>query len=71
MVILGRTVRIRFLDGQERPFPHVIVDQNTAGWLFLTCMQASPIISGVPAPIAAYWLEAVQDWEYVDTDPSQ
>ena len=52
MAALGRTVRIRFLDGQERTFPHVRVDQDVAGWLFLTRIQASPILSGVPAPIA-------------------
>jgi hypothetical protein len=65
---LGKTVRILFLDGQERTFPHVLVDQNTAGWLFLIRMQESPIISGVAAPIARYWLATLQGWEYVDTD---
>jgi hypothetical protein len=64
----GRTVRILFPDGQERTFPHVVVDQDTAGWLFLTRMQASPIISGVAAPIAAYRLVALKSWEYVDTE---
>jgi hypothetical protein len=65
---LGKTVRILFPDGQERTFTHVIVDQDTAGWLFLTRIQESPIISGVAAPIAAYWLETLKGWEYVDTD---
>jgi hypothetical protein len=68
---LGKTVRIRFLDGQERTFPHVLVDQDTAGWLFLTRMQASPILSGVAAPIAGYRLATLQGWEYVETDLSQ
>jgi hypothetical protein len=57
-----------FLDGQERTFTHVLVDQDTAGWLFLTRMQKSPILSGVPAPIAAYRLVTLKGWEYVDTD---
>jgi hypothetical protein len=70
MAALGKTVRILFLDGQERTFAHVRVDQDTAGWLFLTRMQASPIISGVPAPIAGYRLATLQGWEYVDTDTS-
>jgi hypothetical protein len=65
---LGKTVRVLFLDGQERTFPHVCVDQDTAGWLFLTRMRKSPIISGVPAPIAAYRLVTLKGWEYVDTD---
>jgi hypothetical protein len=68
MAALGRTVRIRFLDGQERTFPHVRVDQDVAGWLFLTRMQASPILSGVPAPIAGYRLQTLNGWEYVEPD---
>ena len=64
----GKTVRIVFPDGQERTFPQVLVDQDTAGWLFLTRVQQSPIISGVPAPIAAYRLVTLKGWEYVDTD---
>lgn len=68
MAALGRTVRIRFLDGQERTFAHVRVDQDVAGWLFLTRMQASPILSGVPAPIAGYRLQTLNGWEYVEPD---
>ena len=63
----GRTVRILFLDGQERTFTNVHVDQKTAGWLFLTRVQKSAIISGVPAPIGAYRLQTLQKWEYVKT----
>ena len=69
MADLGTTVRILFQDGQERTFTHVVIDQETAGWLFLIRVQASPIISGVPAPIAAYQLKALKGWEYLDTAP--
>ena len=65
----GRTVRIVFLDGQERTFTNVRVDQETAGWLFLTRLQDSPIISGVAAPIAGYRLQTLQRWEYVEDGP--
>ena len=67
METCGKTVRISFLDGQERTFTHVIVDQETAEWLFITRIQASPIISGVAAPIAAYRLQTLKSWEYVET----
>jgi hypothetical protein len=68
---VSTTVRIVFPDGQARTFTHVVVDQETAGWLFLTRIQDSPIISGVPGPIAGYRLKTLQGWEYVDTDPPQ
>ena len=71
MAALGRTVRIRFLDGQERTFSHVRVDQDTVGWLFLTRIQDSPIISGVPAPIAGYRLQTLKGWEYMDSDTAR
>jgi hypothetical protein len=71
MQTCGKTVRILFLDGQERTFTHVLVDQETAGWLFITRIQESPIISGVAAPIAAYRLKTLKGWEYVDTDTSR
>ena len=71
MAELGKTVRVLFQDGQERTFTHVVVDQETAGWLFLTRMQKSRIISGVPAPVAAYRLQTLKQWEYVDTDTSR
>ena len=70
MAALGRTVRLHFLDGQERTFTHVRVDQDIAGWLFLTRMQTGPILSGVPAPVAGYRLQMLTGWEYVDTDPA-
>jgi hypothetical protein len=66
----GRTVRIVFPDGQERTFTRVRVDQETAGWLFLTRLQDSPIISGVAGPIAGYRLQTLQRWEYVEEGPT-
>ena len=65
MAELGKTVRVLFQDGQERTFTNVLVDQETAGWLFITRMQESPIISGVAAPIAGYRLQTLKGWEYV------
>jgi hypothetical protein len=43
MAARGNTVRIVFLDGQERTFTRVLVDQKTAGWLFLTRLQDRPL----------------------------
>lgn len=71
MAARGKTVRILFQDGQERTFTQVVVDQETAGWLFLTRIQESPIISGVPAPVAAYRLQTLQRWEYVDAETAR
>jgi len=65
MAELGNTVRVLFQDGQDRTFTQVLVDQETVGWLFLTRMQESPIISGVAAPIAGYRLQTLKGWEYV------
>ena len=66
MTALGKTIRIVFLDGQERTFTNVLVDQETVGWLFITRIQESPIISGVAAPIAGYRLQTLKGWEYVE-----
>jgi len=66
----SKTVRVLFPDGQERTFTKVVVDQKTAGWLFLIRIQDSPIISGVLGPVAGYRLKKLKGWEYVDTDPS-
>ena len=68
---LGKTVRILFQNGEERTFTHVVVDEETAGWLMLIRRQKSPIISGVPAPVAAYRLQTLKRWEYVDTETSR
>jgi hypothetical protein len=65
MAALGKTVRVLFQDGQERTFTNVLVDQETAGWLFITRIQESPIISGVAAPIAGYRLQTPKGWAYV------
>jgi hypothetical protein len=67
MAELGKTVRVLFQDGQERTFTNALVDQETAGWLFITRIQESPIISGVAAPIAGYRLQTLKGWEYVET----
>lgn len=71
MAARGKTVRILFQDGQERTFTQVVVDQETAGWLFLTRIQESPIISGVAAPVAAYRVQTLQRWEYVDAETAR
>jgi hypothetical protein len=63
---LGKTVRVLFQDGQERTFTNVLVDQETAGWLFITRIQESPIISRVAAPIAEYRRQTLKGWEYVE-----
>jgi hypothetical protein len=63
------TVRVLFPDGQERTFTKVVVDQKTAGWLFLIRIQDSPIIPWGRGPIAGYRLKKLKGWEYVDTDP--
>ena len=65
----SKTVRVLFPDGQERTFTKVVVDQTTAGWLFLIRIQESPIISWGPGPVAGYRLKKLKGWEYVDTDP--
>jgi hypothetical protein len=63
----GKTVRILFLDGQERTFAHALVDKGTQGWLHLTRLQlAEGPLSGVMEPIAGYRLEALKGWEYVE-----
>jgi hypothetical protein len=62
------TVRVLFPDGQARTFTNVVVDQTTAGWLFLMRMHDSPIIAWGRGPIAGYRLKKLKRWEYVDTD---
>ena len=66
MAELGKTVCVLFQDGQERTFTNVLVDQETAGWLFITRIQESPIISRVAAPIAEYRRQTLKGWEYVE-----
>jgi hypothetical protein len=63
---IGETIRILFLDGQERTFANASLDTSTAGWLSITRLelQAAPL-SGIAKPIAGYRLEALKGWEYV------
>ncbi len=62
----GQTVRILFLDGQERLFTNVSLDHETAGWLYVMRLDVdSAPLSGIVAPIAGYRLEALKGWEYV------
>jgi len=62
----GQTVRILFLDGQERLFTNVSLDSETAGWLYVMRLDVdSAPLSGIVAPIAGYRLEALKGWEYV------
>jgi hypothetical protein len=72
MTALGKTVRIVFLDGQERTFTNALVDLETAGWLHITRLQVQEgPISGVAEPVAGYRLEALKGWEYVEGEPGQ
>jgi hypothetical protein len=66
MAELSRTVRIMFLDGQERLFTDASIDMSTEGWLHVTRLQEGPMMSGIAEAIAAYRLEALKGWEYVD-----
>jgi hypothetical protein len=67
MAAPSNTVRILFLDGQQRTFTQALVDRDTAGWLHVTRLQAQDgLISGVAEPIAGYRLEALKGWEYVE-----
>jgi hypothetical protein len=67
MAAPGNTVRILFLDGQERTFTNALVDREVDGWLHITRLevQEGPI-SGIAQPIAGYRLEALKGWEYVE-----
>ncbi len=61
-----QTIRILFLDGQERLFTNVSLDSETAGWLHVVRLDVdSAPLSGIVAPIAGYRLEALKGWEYV------
>lgn len=67
MATLGNTVRILFVDGQERTFTNALVDRETEGWLHVTRLQVEEgPLSGVAEPIAGYRLEALKGWEYVE-----
>lgn len=67
MAAPGKTIRIVFLDGQERTFTNALIDLETEGWLHITRLevQEGPI-SGVAVPIAGYRLEALKGWEHVE-----
>jgi hypothetical protein len=67
MAAVGKTVRLLFLDGQERTFTNVALDLDKAGWLHITRlrMEDGPI-SGIAEPIAGYRLETLKGWEYVE-----
>jgi hypothetical protein len=53
MAAPGKTVRILFLDGQERTFPNVMVDREVDGWLHITRLEVQEgLISGIAQPIA-------------------
>jgi hypothetical protein len=63
----GQTVRILFLDGQERLFTKALVDLDKEGWLHITHLQVKDgPISGIAEPIAGYRREALKGWEYVE-----
>ena len=74
----GKTIKILFLDGQERTFTNASVDMSTPGWLSITRLELEEApLSGIAAPVAGYRLEALKGWEYVEgkgedtqTDPS-
>lgn len=67
MTASGKTVRILFLDGQERTFTQAFLDKDAPGWLHLTRLQVDEgPLSGVMEPIAGYRLETVKGWEYVE-----
>jgi hypothetical protein len=67
MAAPGKTVRILFLDGQERTFPNAMVDREVDGWLHITRLEVQEgLISGIAQPIAGYRLEALKGWEYVE-----
>jgi len=79
MATLGNTIRVLFLDGQERTFSQALVDREMTGWLHIARLQVGleGPLSGVAEPIAGYRLEALKGWEYVEepgedtqTDPS-
>ena len=48
----GQTVRILFLDGQERLFTNMSLDYETAGWLYVMRLDVdSAPLSGIVAPL--------------------
>jgi hypothetical protein len=66
MAELGKTIRLLFLDGQERTFTNALLDKDTQGWLYITRLQFDEgPISGIAEPIAGFRLEALKGWEYV------
>jgi len=67
MAELGKTIRILFLDGQERTLSNVSLDMDKAGWLLITRLQLEEgPLSGIAEPMAGYRLEALKGWEYVE-----
>ena len=67
MAEFGKTVRVLFLDGQERTFTNASVDLDKDGWLHITRLQIEDgPISGIAEPIAGYRREALKGWEYVE-----
>jgi hypothetical protein len=67
MAALGKTIRIVFLDGQERLFPNASIDTSTAGWLVISRLEVEEgPISGKAEAIAGYRVEALKGWEYVE-----
>jgi hypothetical protein len=67
MAALSKTIRILFLDGQERTFTNALVDRETEGWLHITRLEVEEgPISGKADAIAGYRLEALKGWEYVE-----
>jgi hypothetical protein len=56
MAELGKTVHVLFQDGQEGTFTHVLVDQETAGWLFIPKgrrVSSGPQVGMCPVILAA------------------
>jgi len=50
MAVLGRTVRMHFLDGQERTFTQVYVDQESPGGCFSPGCKPAPFFPGCLRP---------------------
>ena len=48
---LGKTVRILFQNGEERTFTHVVVDEETAGWLMLIRGKRVQLFLGCQLPL--------------------
>lgn len=66
MVESGRTIRLLFLDSQERTFPNASLDTSTSGWVHVTRLEVDEgPISGIAEVIAGYRIEALKGWEYV------